>query len=65
MLPSQTLINTKHAEGLGANAAAWVLTPLLCCLATWEKAERVQIHATSDWDARTTAKNWRLSQSGA
>ena len=27
---------------------AWVLTPLLCCLAMWQKAERVQIHATSD-----------------
>ena len=58
-------INTKSAEGRGANAVAWVLTPLLCCLATWQKAERVQIHATFNWDARTTARNWRLSQSEA
>ena len=27
------------------------------------KAERVQKHATSYWDARTPARNWRLSQS--
>ena len=31
----------------------------------WQKAESVQIHATSDCDARTTARNWRLSQSEA
>ena len=27
-------INTKCSEGRAANAVAWVLTPLLCCLAT-------------------------------
>ena len=48
----------KRAEGRGANSVAWVLT-------LKKKAERVQIHATSDWDARTTARNWRLSQSEA
>ena len=26
---------------------AWALTPLLCFLAMWQKAERVQIHTTS------------------
>ena len=28
---------------------------LLCCLAMWQKAESVQIHATSNCDARTPA----------
>ena len=31
------------------NISLQMLTSLLCCLAMWYKAERVQIHATSDW----------------
>ena len=29
------------------------------------EAESIQIYATSNWDARTTARNWHLSQSEA
>ena len=45
------------------NISLQMLTSLLCCLAMWYKAERVQLHATSSWAARTAARNWRLRQS--
>jgi len=42
----------RHCHYYSVNAHAKIsaifLTNLLCCLAMWKKAERVQIHATSD-----------------
>ena len=49
------MTNSCLKEMSDAHANIFALL-LLCCL------ESVQIHTTSDLDARTTARNWRLSQ---
>ena len=53
------MFETHHCHYCSVDAHANI-SPLLllCCLAMWQKAESVQIHATSNWDARTTARNW-------
>ena len=58
------MFKVHHCRYCSVNAHANI-SALLCCLAMWQKAESVQIHTTSDWDARTTARNWCLSQSEA
>ena len=55
----------RHFGKIIFTTAVPIFMPFFCVCFTvlcW-KAERVQKHATSYWDARTPARNWCLSQS--